>query len=133
MPSTWRGHCPLEVKKMHEPGVKPNLKEEWKQLPKKLKAGVMLGATVTAMIIALAMIILLVGQFREEYYTEFFRIMFASVLMGVGLLWFHHIMEGLQAEARDMRVKEGLRSTWDDEDHDELEKRVKALEEKLRG
>ena len=117
---------------MHEPGVKPNLKEEWKQLPKKLKAGVMLGATVTAMIIALAMIILLVGQFREEYYTEFFRIMFASVLMGVGLLWSHHIMEGLQAEARDMRVKEGLRSTWDDEDHDELEKRVKALEDKLK-
>ena len=116
---------------MHEPGVKPNLKEEWKQMPKKLKTGVLLGATITAMIMILAAIILIGGQFREEYYTEFFRIMFAGMLMGVGLLWFHHIMEVLQAEERDMRVKEGLRSTWDDEDHDALEKRVKALEEKI--
>lgn len=116
---------------MHEPGINPDFKEEWKKLPKNTKQIIVLGSTVTAMLVVLGTLVGIVGQFDVESYSTITRALVMAVIFGIALLWNRNVFNKLEAQERTRRVKEGLRSTWDDEDHDELEKRVKALEEKI--
>lgn len=117
---------------MHEPGVKPDIKKLWKEMPKKLKNCFIGGYAIVAMIFILGILIMAVGEPPEEMYGQLLAILIGVILLGVALVYADAVTNNIKSMVREMRLKEGLRSTWDDEDHDELEKRVKALEEKLR-
>ena len=117
---------------MHEPGVKPDIKKLWKEMPKKLKKGFISGYVVVTMMVILAILIMAVGEPPEEMHGRLLAILIGAILMGMAVLYANAVTNNIKSMVREMRLKEGLRSTWDDEDHDELEKRVKALEEKLR-
>ena len=118
---------------MHEPGIKPNPKERLKNLPKDIKARFYGSWAVFGVMLMVSLSFLIMGETHPEDYDEYFRLIFFSIFLGLGMLISTCFINDAETLRKEKRVKEGLRSTWDDEDHDELEKRVKALEEKLKG
>lgn len=115
---------------MHEPGVKPNPKERIKNLPKDIKARIYGSWAVFGVMLIVSVSFLITGETHPEDYDEYFRLIFFSIFLGLGMLISTCFLNDAETLTREKRVKEGLRSTWDDEDMDALEERVRKLEEK---
>ena len=114
----------------HIPGVKPNFKEEWKKADKKVKVIYILGLIVMGLMTAMGFAIYKFGEFAPDKYEELLRLAFLAMFVFFG--WFMANLKFRQASSleRELRVKKGLRYDWDAEDLDELEERVRKLEEK---
>ena len=114
----------------HIPGIKPNLKEEWKNEDKKVKTQYIIAVSLQLIMTAMGFVIYYMGEIDPEKYEQYIKL---------GLLFFFGIGGYLLANtkmrnAREIRcmnrLKKGLRYDWDAEDLDELEERVRKLEEK---
>ena len=114
----------------HIPGIKPSLKEEWKNEDKKVKITYIVAFSLQLLVTAMGFVIYFTGEIDPEKYEQYIKL---------GLLFFFGIGGYLLAnikmsDARKIRcmnrLKKGLRYDWDAEDLDELEERVRKLEEK---
>ena len=115
----------------HIPGVKPDLKEEWKNADRTEKSTII---TATFLFGALVMIGLYLYAYGEidtpEKVDLLLRTLLLAVLVGCGYFMAHYKLKQLAIYEKNQRVKKGLRYDWDAEDLDELEERVRKLEEK---
>lgn len=113
----------------HIPGVKPNFKEEWKKADKNVKVIYILGLIVMGLMMAIGFGIYRFGVFTPDKYELLLRLDFLVIFVFFG--WFMGNLKFKQASRLELelRVKKGLRYTWDEEDLDELEERVRKLEE----
>lgn len=114
----------------HIPGVMNSFKEEWKKADKRVKAIYILGMFLLGLMTAMGFAIYKFGEFAPDKYEELLRLAFLVMFVFFG--WFMANLKFRQASRleRELRVKKGLRYTWDEEDLDELEERVRKLEEK---
>ena len=115
---------------MNIPGVKPNLKELWKNEDKKVKMAYIIALSLQLLLTAMGFVIYYTGEIDPEKYEETLKlfVLFTFGIMGYVLATFKIRDAG---EIRRMnRVKKGLRYDWDAEDLDELEERVRKLEER---
>lgn len=114
----------------HIPGVKPNLKEEWKNEDKKVKMTYIVAFSSQLLVTAMGFVIYYKGEIDPEKYEESLKLF---VLISFGIMGYFLASFKIRdaKEIRRMnRVKKGLRYDWDAEDLDELEERVRKLEEK---
>ena len=114
----------------HIPGVKPSFKEEWKKEDKSVKNAYTIGIFIQIMLTAIGFFLYFFGEMPPEKYGEQIKLqmLFMFGLMGYFLNQFK-IRDARQIR-RGHLVKMGLRYDWDEEDLDELEERVRKLEEK---
>ena len=114
----------------HIPGIKPSLKEEWKNEDKKVKITYIVAFSLQLLVTAMGFVIYFTGEIDPEKYEEYLKlfVLFSFGIMGYFLATFK------TRDAREIRrmnrLKKGLRYDWDAEDLDELEERVRKLEEK---
>ena len=113
----------------HIPGVKPSFKEEWKNEDKKVKTAYIIAISLQLLITAMGFVIYYIGEIDPEKYEKFLKT-FILFAFGVGGYFLATIKMRDAREIRRMnRLKKGLRYDWDAEDLDELEERVRKLEE----
>ena len=115
----------------HIPGIKPSFKEEWKNEDEKVKSRYIIAFSLQLIVTAMGFVIYYAGEIGPEKYEEYLKL---SVLMFFGIGGY--LLAKMQSRnARDLkrmnRLKKGLRYDWDAEDLDELEERVRKLEEKI--
>ena len=70
------------------------------------------------------------GEFAPDKYEEFLRITYLVMFVFFGRFLSNLKFKQADGLEHELRVKKGLRYTWDEEDLDELEERVRKLEEK---
>ena len=114
----------------HIPGIKPSLKEEWKNEDKKVKTAYIIAFSLQLLLTAMGFVIYYTGEIAPEKYEEYLKlsVLFCFGIMGYFMATFK--MRDAREIRRMNRVKKGLRYDWDAEDLDELEERVRKLEEK---
>lgn len=114
----------------HIPGVKPNFKEEWKNEDKKVKTAYIIAISLQLLLTAMGFVIYYTEEIDPEKYEKFLRL-FVLFAFGVGGYFLAMMkMRDAREIKRTNRLKKGLRYDWDPEDLDELEERVRKLEEK---
>lgn len=114
----------------HIPGVMNSFKDEWKKADKNVKAIYILGMIVMGLMVAIGFGIYWFGEFAPDKYELLLRIDFLVIFVFFGWLMANLKFKQASRLERELRVKKGLRYTWDEEDLDELEERVRKLEEK---
>ena len=112
------------------PGVKPDLKEEWKKADKNVKVVYILGMILFGMMMAIGFGIYRFGEFTPDKYEELLRLTFLTIFAFFGYFMAHVKFKQANRMEHELRVKKGLRYTWDEEDLDELEERGRKLEER---
>lgn len=115
----------------HIPGIKPSFKEEWKNEDKKVKTAYIIAISLQLLMTAMGFLIYYTGEIEPEKYEEHLKLfaLLAFALGGYFLAGFK--MRDAREIKRTNRLKKGLRYDWDPEDLDELEERVRKLEEKI--
>ena len=113
----------------HIPGVKPNFKEQWKNEDKKVKAVYITAISLQLLMTAMGFVIYYMGEIDPEKYEKYLKVfvLFAFGIGGYFLATFK--LRDAREIRRTNRLKKGLRYDWDEEDLDELEERVRKLEE----
>lgn len=114
----------------HIPGVKPSLKEEWKNEDKDVKLNYVVAVALQLLLTAIGFVIYVMGEFGPEKYEECLKLSFLFMFGVMGYILATQKMRDARQLKRTHRLKKGLRYDWDAEDLDELEERVRKLEEK---
>lgn len=115
----------------HIPGVKPDLKEEWKNADRTEKTFLILSLFLFSAFIVMGAAMFRFGVIDTPEKVDFLlRTLFFVVLVGFGYFLSNIKLRQLESYEKNQRVKKGLRYDWDAEDLDELEERVRKLEEK---
>ena len=115
----------------HIPGVKPVFKEEWKKASRNEKAAVVSGLFGFGAFTVIGFVIYYIGVIDSmETMEQMIKLILLCLFAFTGWFYMHtRFKQGATCEKYD-RVKKGLRYDWDAEDLDELEERVRKLEEK---
>lgn len=114
----------------HMPGVKPNFKEEWKKADRNEKMFLVLSVFILSFFTLMGAVIFKCAELdTPEKVDLMLRSLFFVVMVGVGYFLSYLKLSQLKGYEKDQRVKKGLRYSWDAEDLDELEERIRKLEE----
>ena len=114
----------------HIPGIKPNFKEEWKNEDKKVKTAYIIAISLQLLMTAMGFLIYCTGKIEPEEYEEHLKLTVLLFFAIGGYCLAAAKMRDAREIKRTNRLKKGLRYDWDAEDLDELEERVRKLEEK---
>ena len=115
----------------HIPGVKPNLKEEWKNADRTEKGTIITACFLFGALVVMGMFLYAFGEIdTPEKVDLLLRTLIFAVMVGCGYFMANFKLKELARYEKYQRVKKGLRYDWDAEDLDELEERVRKLEEK---
>ena len=115
----------------HIPGVKPDLKEEWKNADRTEKSILITAAFLFGAMVVIGLFLYALGEIDTPEKVELLlRTLLLAVFAGMGYVMSHYKLKQLEIYEKNQRVKKGLRYDWDVEDLDELEERVRKLEEK---
>lgn len=116
----------------HIPGVKPDLKEEWKNADRTEKSMIIIAAFIFGALVVMGMFLYAFGEIdTPEKVDLLLRTLLFAVMVGCGYFMANFKLKELARYEKDQRVKKGLRYDWDAEDLDELEERVRKLEGKV--
>ena len=114
----------------HIPGVKPIFKEEWKKEDKSVKDAYKVGIILQVMSTAVGVYLYFFGEISPEKYGELIKLQTLFIFGLIGYLLNTIKMRDASQIRNRHRLTKGLRYDWDAEDLDELEERVRKLEEK---
>ena len=114
----------------HIPGIKPTMKDEWKKADKRVRGVFIIAIFLQLSLTAVGFVIYYIGEIAPEKYGEMIKLQTLIMFGLMGYLLATIKMRDAKQIERMTRVKNGLRYTWDEEDFDELEERVRKLEDK---
>lgn len=114
----------------HMPGAKPNFKEYWKQADRTEKMSLILSGFLFAGCTLIGAVMFEFGEIDTPEKVDLVLRSLSFVFMaGLGYLMCWIKLRQLEDHEKNQRVKKGLRYSWDAEDLDELEERIRKLEE----
>lgn len=95
-----------------------------------MKGVYILGMILFGMMVAIGLGIYRFGEFAPDKYEELLRVTVLTMFVFFGYFMANVKFKQANRIEKELRVKKGLRYTWDEEDLDELEERVRKLEER---
>ena len=114
----------------HIPGVKPDFKEEWKNADRTEKSIIITAAFIFGAFVMMGLFLYAYGEIDTPEKVEYLlRMALLLMMVAVGYFMTNYKLRQLAFYEKNQRVKKGLRYDWDAEDLDELEERVRKLEE----
>ena len=114
----------------HTPGAKPNFKEDWKNADRTEKTSLILSGFLFISCTLLGAFVYEFGEIDTPEKVDLVLRSLSFVFMaGFGYFMSMTKLRQLKIHEKNQRVEKGLRYSWDAEDLDELEERIRKLEE----